>query len=178
MKAGVVTFPGSNCDRDALGILRDSFGFTADLLWHDRTIAGSYDLLVVPGGFSYGDYLRCGAIARFSPAMKSVIEHAERGGYVLGICNGFQILCEARLLPGALIRNQGLLHLAKDVELVHGNHPAFAKLTGTYRIPISHSEGNFRADEETLRRIEGENRVALRYKANPNGSMHDIAGVF
>lgn len=178
MKAGVLTFPGSNCDRDAHGILRDVFGCKTDLLWHDRPVSSAYDLMVVPGGFSYGDYLRCGAIARFSPAMQSVIEHANRGGFVLGICNGFQILCEARLLPGALIRNRGLLHLAKDVDLVSGNHAVFAKLTGTYRIPISHSEGNYRADDETLRKLEGDGRIAFRYRENPNGSLNDIAGVF
>lgn len=176
-KAGIVTFPGSNCDRDIHAVLRDIFGCKTDLLWHDRSIEDSYDLLVVPGGFSYGDYLRCGAIARFSPAMQSVIDHAQRGGAVLGICNGFQILCEAQLLPGALIRNKGLLHLAKDVTLVAGNSSIFQGLKGQYRIPISHSEGNYRADEETLKRLEGEGRVALRYMDNPNGSMNDIAGI-
>ncbi len=176
-KAGIVTFPGSNCDRDIYAVLRDIFGCKTDLLWHDRSIEDSYDLLVVPGGFSYGDYLRCGAIARFSPAMQSVIDHAKRGGAVLGICNGFQILCEAQLLPGALIRNKGLLHLAKDVTLVAGNSSIFQGLKGQYRIPISHSEGNYRADEETLKRLEGEGRVALRYLDNPNGSMNDIAGI-
>ncbi len=179
LRAGIVTFPGSNCDRDIHTVLRDFFDFKTDLLWHDRPIADerSYDLLVVPGGFSYGDYLRCGAIARFSPAMQSVVAHAQRGGAVLGICNGFQILCEARLLPGALIRNRGLLHLAKDVTLVAGNSPLFQNLKGQYRIPVSHSEGNFRADDETLKRLEGEGRVALRYLNNPNGSINDIAGI-
>ena len=179
MKAGVVTFPGSNCDRDIFITLRDVFGFKTDLLWHNQSIQTSagYDLLVVPGGFSYGDYLRCGALARFSPVMESVIEHAKRGGFVLGICNGFQILCEAKLLPGALIRNSGLLHLAQDVTLVKGNSKMFAHLTDEYRIPVSHSEGNYRADSQTIEQLEDEGRVALRYKENPNGSINDIAGI-
>lgn len=177
MKAGILTFPGSNCDRDIYSVLRDFFDFETDLIWHNHEIETKYDLLVLPGGFSFGDYLRCGALAKFSPAMQSVMAHAKRGGAVFGLCNGFQILCEAGLLPGALIRNQGLLHIAKDVTLIAGNNPNFKHLTGEYRIPVSHSEGNYRADKSTIQELENQGRIAFRYKRNPNGSVNDIAGI-
>ncbi|MCB1166724.1 MAG: phosphoribosylformylglycinamidine synthase subunit PurQ [Leptospiraceae bacterium] len=178
MKAGVITFPGSNCDRDIQTILRDFFSVPTDMLWHGDSIQSSYDLLVVPGGFSYGDYLRAGAIARFAPAMRDLLNHASRGGPVLGICNGFQILCEAQLLPGALIRNENLKHVCRDVSLrANPGNQVFGKIADELSIPVSHGEGNYRADQETLARLNGENLVAFRYLDNPNGSLEDIAGI-
>ena len=180
MKAGVLTFPGSNCDHDILDVLRRFFHADARLLWHADRIDGEFDLLVVPGGFSYGDYLRSGAIARFSPAMKDVSAHAAAGRPLVGICNGFQILCEAHLLPGALIRNVSLKHVCRDVTIrAESGTPYTHSLSPdlTYVVPVSHGDGNFRADEESLRRIEGEGQVAFRYVDNPNGSVNDIAGI-
>ncbi|MBU44380.1 MAG: phosphoribosylformylglycinamidine synthase I [Spirochaetaceae bacterium] len=178
MKAGVITFPGSNCDRDIQTILQDFFQVPTDMLWHGDSIQNSYDLLVVPGGFSYGDYLRAGAIARFAPAMQDLMKHAQKGGYVLGICNGFQILCESHLLPGALIRNQNLKHICKDVSLVpESSNSVFGRLTGPLSIPVSHGEGNFRASAETLKELLDNGQVAFRYQENPNGSVESIAGI-
>ena len=180
MKAGVITFPGSNCDRDMVHVLRTFFNADARLLWHRDTITEAYDLLVVPGGFSYGDYLRAGAIARVAPAMQSLVEHVKRGGPVFGICNGFQILCEAGLLPGALIRNQSLKHICKDVELVANPENAFAgELDGQrhYRIPVSHGDGNYRIDDDGLKSLQDNNQIVFRYVDNPNGSVDNIAGV-
>jgi phosphoribosylformylglycinamidine synthase len=190
MKFGIVTFPGSNCDYDAFHAVRDVLGEEATYLWHrDHDLAGS-DVIVLPGGFSYGDYLRAGAIARFSPIMREVVAHAKRGGPVLAICNGFQIACEAGLLPGALLRNESLSFVAETVRLRVEN--AETMFTGGYerlqllRIPIAHGEGRYTADDETLARLEGEGQVAFRYVgadgrvdpgANPNGSMNAIAGV-
>ncbi len=181
MRFGVVVFPGSNCDHDAWYAVTANLGHEADFLWHsDRGLKGA-DCVILPGGFSYGDYLRCGAIAKFSPVMESVKRHAAEGGLVLGICNGFQILTECGLLPGALVRNRNLKFICKPVELraATPNSPftcaihADASLT----IPIAHGEGCYTASEEMLDRLEAEDRVAFRYVQNPNGSLRDIAGV-
>jgi phosphoribosylformylglycinamidine synthase I len=178
MKAGVITFPGSNCDRDIQSILEKFFSVQTDMLWHGDSISGSYDLLVVPGGFSYGDYLRAGAIARFAPAMQDLLKHAQRGGPVLGICNGFQILCESHLLPGALIRNATIKHICKDVDLKPNDaNPIFGRLQGPLSIPVSHGDGNYRASEDTLKALQDNNQIAFRYIENPNGSVDDIAGI-
>ncbi|MCE9598317.1 MAG: phosphoribosylformylglycinamidine synthase subunit PurQ [Spirochaetia bacterium] len=179
MKAGVVTFPGSNCDRDMYNVLRDFFSIETKMLWHADLITESFDLLVIPGGFSYGDYLRTGAIARFAPAMKSVQEHANRGGTVIGICNGFQILCEAGMLPGALIRNITLKHIAKDVQLLPLKTTFTSSLdsTAVLTIPVSHGEGNFRADSDTIKSLEDNHQIAFKYTENVNGSLNNIAGV-
>jgi phosphoribosylformylglycinamidine synthase len=188
MKAAVVRFPGSNCDQDCHLVLRE-FGFETEYLWHKESSAAGYDLIVLPGGFSYGDYLRCGAIARFSPVMKSVIEQAARGVLVMGICNGFQILCESGLLPGALIRNRDLHFLCEHLHLrVENTQNPFlsgAKTGQVLRIPIAHGEGSYTADPATLAALNAEGRVLLRYcdatgdvtKANPNGSQENIAGI-
>lgn len=189
MKAAVIRFPGSNCDQDCVVALKD-LGVSVEYVWHkDGSVAG-YDLIVLPGGFSYGDYLRCGAIARFSPVMKSVREEAVRGKLVLGICNGFQILCEAGLLPGALIRNRSL-HFICEHRWVRVDNIAnpflHASLTGALlNIPIAHGEGSFTADARTLQELNQNGRVLLRYTdargaatdaANPNGSAENIAGI-
>ena len=177
-KAGVITFPGSNCDRDVQYILETFFNIPTKIIWHHNIFnEKDFDLIVIPGGFSYGDYLRCGAIARFSKAMKSLFEHVKKDKPVIGICNGFQILCEAKLLPGALIRNVNLLHIAKDVPLIKGNCEFFKNLNDTYYIPVSHSEGNYRVDSETLKRLNDEQRIAFYYQENPNGSINKIAGI-
>jgi len=160
-------------------VLRDFFSVDVTLLWHADIFETKYDLLVIPGGFSYGDYLRTGAIARFAPAMKSVYEHAKRGGPVIGICNGFQILCEAGLLPGALIRNSSLKHICKDVSLKAGRS-AFTKNLNpeeVLTIPVSHGEGNYRAEDDTLRSLEDNGQIAFQYLENVNGSAQNIAGV-
>ncbi|MBX7057472.1 MAG: phosphoribosylformylglycinamidine synthase subunit PurQ [Leptospirales bacterium] len=180
MKAGVLTFPGSNCDQDILRGLKLAFDLEADLLWHADAIERRYDLLIVPGGFSYGDYLRCGAIARFARAMDSLREHRRSGRPVVGICNGFQILCEAGLLPGALIRNVTLKHICKTVALKANPHNAFARglqANREYRIPVSHGEGNFRIDEEELRSLFDHDQIAFQYADNVNGSAEQIAGI-
>jgi phosphoribosylformylglycinamidine synthase subunit PurQ / glutaminase len=179
-RVGVVVFPGSNCELDAAEAVRD-LGGDADLLWHgDRELAG-VDAVILPGGFAHGDYLRCGAIARFSPVMDAVREFAAAGGPVLGICNGFQVLTEAGLLPGALQKNRGLKFLCTTVEVrvdstdsvLTGAAEAGARL----RIPINHFEGNYTVDAETLSRLRDDDRIVLRYVENPNGSVDDIAGV-
>jgi phosphoribosylformylglycinamidine synthase I len=180
MKFGVVVFPGSNCDADAFHIVADVLGCQTELLWHkDRDLKAS-DVVIVPGGFSYGDYLRCGAIARFSPVMDEVFKHAARGGKVLGICNGFQVLTEAGLLPGVLQRNANLQFICKTVGVkAQDTTSAFTrKVTKPLRLPIAHAEGNYFLDDEGLKRLEGEGQVAFRYVENPNGSRNDIAGVF
>lgn len=182
MKTAVIVFPGSNCDRDIAEILKNFYSHAVEMVWHKDQLQDKYDLVVLPGGFSYGDYLRCGAIARFSPAMKSVVDHAKRGGRVLGICNGFQILTETGLLPGTLRRNENLKHICKDVFLVKGSpvNPLTAKIQDSQvlRIPISHGEGNYYADEKTLESLQSENRIFFRYyQENPNGSLDDIAGI-
>jgi phosphoribosylformylglycinamidine synthase I len=190
MKFGVVTFPGSNGDYDAYQAACEALGEEAVFLWHkDHDLQGS-DVVILPGGFSYGDYLRAGAIARFSPVMQEVVQHAQRGGPVLAICNGFQIACEAGLLPGALLRNASLKFVCAPIGIrVETTDTLF---TSRYEhgqrivVPIAHGDGRYSADAETIERLEGEGRVVFRYAPsdleaeeayNPNGSMHDIAGI-
>ena len=183
MKAAVIVFPGSNCDRDcAVGVER-STGAQVDMVWHgDADLPQGLDLIVLPGGFSYGDYLRCGAMAAQSPVMKAVVKAANDGVPTIGICNGFQILCEAGLLPGALLRNEKLKYICKavDLEIVNGN-TRFTAAFGerrTARMTIGNGEGNFFADDATLERLQGEGQVVFRYKGeNPNGSLRNIAGI-
>jgi len=190
MKFGIVTFPGSNCDYDAYQAVVEKLGEEATYLWHkDHDLQGS-DVIILPGGFSYGDYLRAGAIARFSPIMQDVAAFAKRGGPVLGICNGFQIACEAGLLPGALLRNESLKYIAEFVRLRVENTDTL--FTNRYEkgqrllVPIAHGDGRYTADEETLDRLEGEGRVVFRYVGgprdaeefwSPNGAMRAIAGI-
>ena len=180
MNIAVLQFPGSNCDQDAFHLFASGLGLPTRYVWHKETRLGGADLVVLPGGFSYGDYLRCGAIARFSPVMGAVREHAAAGGLVLGICNGFQILCEAGLLPGALIRNSSLEYRCMTCELSVGDAgPSFnpRALGARVRLPIGHGEGNYRIDEAGLARLESGGQVLLRYLDNPNGSLGSIAGV-
>ena len=181
MKFGVVVFPGSNRDHDAWYALSKILGQDTEIIWHDATHLGNVDALILPGGFSYGDYLRCGAIAKFSPVMQSVRRFAAGGGLVLGICNGFQILVESGLLPGALVRNRGLKFVCKHVPLrVETTNSPFtseAQKGQRLMVPIAHGEGCYIADERTLDQLEAEGRVTLRYLENPNGSMRDIAGI-
>ena len=183
LKAAIIVFPGSNCDRDVAVALRAATGRAPIMQWHRDTELPQVDLIVVPGGFSYGDYLRSGAMAAHSPVMREVKARAAAGVKVLGICNGFQILTEAGLLPGVLMRNAGLKFLCKDVSLsIERTDTAFTKnyrKGEIVRFPIAHHDGNYFADAETLKRIEGEGQVALRYHGgNPNGSVNDIAGLF
>ena len=181
-RAAVVVFPGSNCDRDCKTAIERSTGASVDMVWHAETeLPKGLDLIVLPGGFAYGDYLRCGAMAAQSPVMRAVAEAADRGVAVVGICNGFQILCEARLLPGALLRNTGLKYVCKpvDLDIVNGQ-TRFTAAFGEQRqatMSVGHGEGNYFADVDTLDRLEGEGRVVFRYRENPNGSARDIAGV-
>ncbi len=190
MKFAVLRFPGSNCDQDCLRTLRYTFSATAEPVWHKETSVAGYDAIVVPGGFSFGDYLRCGAIARYSPIMAAVVEAAGRGTPVLGICNGFQILCEAGLLPGALVRNHRLHFICRHVHVRLENTSTPFTRGGQegqiLRLPIAHGEGCYFADADTLQHLEDTERVAFRYcdergepgaEANPNGSLHDIAGI-
>lgn len=181
MKAAVITFPGSNCDRD-LATAFEQAGAEVVRVWHkDTGLPEGTDIVGIPGGFSFGDYLRCGAIAARSPIAQAVVDHAGRGGHVLGICNGFQVLVEMGLLPGALLRNANLKYICRTVGLrVETADSAFTAGYGQgaeLQIPIAHHDGNYMADAETLARLEGEGRVAFRYLSNPNGSMNDIAGV-
>ncbi len=189
MRFGVVIFPGSNCEQDVIRATR-FLGYESDYIWHGDTDLTGFDAIVLPGGFSYGDYIRCGAVARFSPVMAEVVRFAERGGPVLGICNGFQILAEAHLLPGALLRNQGLKFICKTVDLrVEENVCQWLDVpAGTQlRIPINHNEGNFYCDAETLDRMNASGQVVLRYVepdgsralggSAPNGALDDIAGI-
>jgi phosphoribosylformylglycinamidine synthase subunit PurQ / glutaminase len=180
MKAAVITFPGSNCDRD-LVVAFEGAGFEVARVWHKETdLPHGVDVVGIPGGFSFGDYLRCGAIAARSPIAAAIHAHAGRGGYVLGICNGFQVLTETGLLPGALMRNAGLKFVCKAVGL---QVRATTEFTSAYGIgakislPVAHHDGNYTADPETLARLEGEERIAFRYTDNPNGAMADIAGI-
>ena len=190
MKAGIVRFPGSNCDEDAYHAVADILGQEAVYLWHKDHDLQGVDLVILPGGFSYGDYLRAGAIARFSPIMQEVVQHARRGGLVLGICNGFQIACEAGLLPGALLRNDSLrfvsASVALRVESIATRFTAQYHLGQVIRIPVAHGDGRYTADADTLARLEGEGNVVFRYvtvsgeaadSANPNGSLRNIAGI-
>jgi phosphoribosylformylglycinamidine synthase len=190
MRFAVIVFPGTWSDHDCHYVLRDVLHQDADLVWHRETDLSSYDCVVLPGGFSYGDYLRCGAIARFSPVMEAVGRHAQAGRPVIGICNGFQVLCEAGLLPGVLMRNDSLQFRCEDVHLrVENVESPFTRLSSpgdVLRVPISHGEGRYYADEATLDELESSGRVAFRYctadgevtaDANPNGSLRNIAGI-
>lgn len=191
MKFGVVVFPGSNCDHDMMYMLKYLLNQEVVSLWHkDRTDLSSFDAVVLPGGFSYGDYLRSGALARFSPIMEEVIAFANKGGYVIGICNGFQILCESGLLPGALLHNNNRKFICKNTYLrVENNQAAFTKQCApkaVLNIPIAHGEGNYFADEATLKTLQDQNRILFKYcdkdgkdtlEANPNGSLLNIAGI-
>ena len=181
MKFGVIVFPGSNCDHDAFYAVSANLGQKAEFIWHDSRSLGDVDAVILPGGFAYGDYLRCGAIAKFSPVMGAVREFAADGGMVLGVCNGFQILVEAGLLPGALIRNRSLKFICRDVHLrTETTDSPFtsASFRGEIlRMPIAHGEGCYFADDHTLDALEAEDRVAFRYLDNPNGSLRDIAGI-
>jgi len=190
MKFGVVVFPGSNCDRDVLTVTRDILGEPTSLIWHQETAIDDFDVIILPGGFSYGDYLRCGAIARFSPIMRSVVEAAKKGKKVLGICNGFQILTEVGLLPGALMRNKNLHFICDRIPLKVEN-------TGTVwtrnytkgqiiTLPIAHGEGCYYSDPETSKKLEDQEQILFRYSSmtgeinethNPNGSLNNIAGI-
>jgi phosphoribosylformylglycinamidine synthase I len=181
MKFGVVVFPGSNCDHDAWYAATHNLGHEAEFVWHDSSHLPNIDAVILPGGFSYGDYLRCGAIAKFSPVMQAVKKFASGGGIVLGTCNGFQILVETGMLPGALLRNRDLRFLCKPVNLrVETTDSPFtcALRRGEIRtMPIAHGEGCYYADDRTLDELEAEDRVAFRYVDNPNGSLRDIAGI-
>lgn len=181
MKIGVVVFPGSNCDHDAWYAVKQNLHHEAEFIWHGSSKLGDIDAVILPGGFSYGDYLRCGAIAKFSPVMAAVRQFAAEGGPVLGICNGFQVLVESGLLPGALVRNEGLRFVCRDVEVEIGTADSPFTSSGhkgqRLRLPVAHGEGCYIADDETLNRLEREDRVALRYIDNPNGSQRNIAGI-
>lgn len=189
MKAGVIVFPGSNCDRDARVALEAS-GINVSMIWHAETALPKLDLVVLPGGFSYGDYLRCGAISARAPIMKEVKRHAEQGRYLLGICNGFQVLTETELLPGVLMRNKGLKFICRDIHLrVETTQSAFTegyRENAVITIPIAHHDGNYFADKKILGMLEDGNRIAFRYadksgavndNTNPNGALHNIAGI-
>lgn len=185
MKFGVIVFPGSNCDRDMIEALRDDLGQEVIELWHkdkDLSMFTTDDCIVLPGGFSYGDYLRCGAIARFSPMMQSVIEFANKGGKVLGVCNGFQILCESGLLPGVLLRNSHQQFVSKNIFIKEAASEGGAAL----KIPVAHGEGRYFADDKTLEELEMHRQIIYRYcdekgsvtnASNPNGAVHNIAGI-
>jgi phosphoribosylformylglycinamidine synthase len=181
MKFGILQFPGSNCDQDAYHALATVLGQPTRYIWHKETTLGDVDCVVIPGGFSYGDYLRTGAIARFAPAMKAVAAHAKAGGLVIGICNGFQILCEAHLLPGALIRNKGLKFICEyvtvRVETADSPFTNACRQGQTLRIPIAHGEGCYFAEPAVLEELNRDRRVLLRYVHNPNGSVENIAGI-
>ncbi len=189
-KFGIVVFPGSNCDHDAYYVIKKILNYEAEFLWHKDKSIKNCDAIILPGGFSYGDYLRTGAIARFSQIMDSVFDFAETGGYVLGICNGFQILLEAGLLPGCMLKNKSLQFICKDVYLsVRNGNTVFTKSIqqeDPLKIPIAHGDGNYFADESTLKSLEENNQIVFQYsskdgkiteKHNPNGSMFNIAGI-
>lgn len=190
MKFGVVIFPGSNCDRDVSMVTRGILGQPTRMVWHQDTDIDDLDVIILPGGFSYGDYLRCGAVARFSPVMRSIVQHVAAGKYVLGICNGFQILTEAGLLPGALIRNRDLHFICDQIYVrVEHNQSLWTKHYQPHQViclPIAHGEGNYYADEDTLKKLEDNGQILFRYcsengdispQYNPNGSCHNIAGI-
>jgi len=181
MKFGVVVFPGSNCDHDAWFAVSNNLGQQAEFIWHDASRLPPVDAVILPGGFSYGDYLRCGAIAKFSPVLQAIKKFAADGGLVLGICNGFQILVESGLLPGALVRNRGLKFVCRPVALrvETTSSPFTASATKGQRLvfPVAHGEGCYVADDRTLDQLEADDRIALRYIDNPNGSLRDIAGI-
>jgi phosphoribosylformylglycinamidine synthase len=181
MRIGVVVFPGSNCDHDAWYAVHDNLKHQADFIWHESGSLGSVDAVILPGGFSYGDYLRTGAIAKFSPVMAAVKKFANEGGPVLGICNGFQVLTEAGLLPGALVRNANLKFVCRTVpvEVVTTDSPFTREAAKgqVLQLPVAHGEGCYVADEAALDQLAAEDRIVLRYRDNPNGSMHNIAGI-
>ena len=181
MKAAVIQFPGSNCDRDMAVALKLS-GADVTTVWHkDAALPNGIDLVAIPGGFSFGDYLRCGAIAANSPICRAVVDHANAGGYVLGVCNGFQVLTETGLLPGALMRNAGLKFVCKTSQLrVETSNSAFTEgynAGSVIGVPIAHHDGNYFADDATIARLKGDDRIAFSYTDNPNGSRDDIAGI-
>jgi phosphoribosylformylglycinamidine synthase I len=177
---GIVVFPGSNCERDCMRAL-SNLGASSEMVWHAESALPDVDAVILPGGFAHGDYLRTGAIARFSPVMDAVRKHAEAGGLVIGICNGFQILCEAGMLPGALRKNAGLKFLCKwtDVRVDNASTPftSRANVGDVLRMPINHFEGNWYCDSETLREVEANGQIVLRYVDNPNGSLQSVAGL-
>jgi phosphoribosylformylglycinamidine synthase len=182
VKFGIVVFPGSNCDRDVAYVTHDLLQQPTRMVWHEETDIADLDVVIIPGGFSYGDYLRCGALARFSPVMQRVVEHAQQGKLVLGICNGFQVLTEAGLLPGALVRNRDLHFICDRVPLkVERTDLPWTQAYSSGQIvtlPIAHGEGRFYADRGTLRQIEDNGQVLFRYEGeNPNGSVKNIAGI-
>ncbi len=190
MKFGVIVFPGSNCDHDAYHVISKHVGQPVDFIWHKETNLSGYDAVIVPGGFSYGDYLRAGALAHFSPVIQSVKEFAKKGNLVFGVCNGFQILCESGLLPGALMRNRGLHFICQHVNIRVENdktpYTGELKKGEVLSIPIAHAEGNFVCDDETLAELENNNQIIFRYcdengelsdASNPNGSLNNIAGI-
>jgi phosphoribosylformylglycinamidine synthase len=190
MRFGIVVFPGTNCDRDCWHVVKAVFNCDVDFVWHEERDVSRFDCIILPGGFSYGDYLRVGAIARFSPVMESVRDFAEKGGLVIGICNGFQILVEAGLLPGALVRNKTIHFICKFVNLrVENANTPFTnrcEVGQVLRIPIAHNDGRYFCDKETLRRLERNGQIVFRYctpdgevteEANPNGSVGNIAGI-
>lgn len=190
MKFGVIVFPGSNCDHDAYHVISKHVGQPVDFIWHKETDLSRYDAVIVPGGFSYGDYLRAGALAHFSPVIQSVKEFAKKGKFVFGVCNGFQILCESGLLPGALMRNRGLHFICQHVNIrVENDQTPYTSELGkgeVLSIPIAHAEGNYVCDDETLDELETNNQIIFRYcdeqgeisdQSNPNGSLNNIAGI-
>lgn len=182
MRAAVIVYPGSNCDRDCKVAAETSINAKVDMVWHKETqLSDDLDLIILPGGFSYGDYLRCGAMAVQSPINAEIMRHAAKGTPILGICNGFQVLCEAGLLPGTLLRNNSLKYICKDVELVVTNQDtiftrAFAGKPNPI-MTVGNGEGNYFADQETLNKLHGENLIAFKYVDTPNGSLEDIAGI-
>ena len=188
MKFAVIVFPGSNCDDDIVHVLQDVMMQNVVKVWHKETVLPEVDAVVLPGGFSYGDYLRCGAIARFSPIMQRVVEFANHGGFVMGICNGFQVLCESGLLPGALLRNDKLLFISKNVHLSAKNKESLwsKDIDKTLTMPIAHAEGRYYCDKETLKQLKKNKQIIYEYcteegevtpLSNPNGSLNNIAGI-
>jgi len=190
LRFGILNFPGSNCDHDCYWVVKNLFSQNVEFVWHKETSLSSFDVMIIPGGFSYGDYLRCGAIARFSPVMKALEKYVKQGGLVLGICNGFQILLESGILPGVMLRNQSLKFVCKDVFLkVENNRIPFTRSNqenDILKLPIAHADGNYFVDSKTLKEMEKNHQIVFRYcnaegklsePSNPNGSLHHIAGI-
>ena len=180
-KFAVLVFPGSNCDNDAYFVLKNLFNIEVDFVWHKSSNLDPYNIILIPGGFSYGDYLRTGAISKFSPIMKEVVLKSKKGIPIIGICNGFQILLECGLLPGSLINNKNIKFLSQNVTLqVHNDSTIFTsrlKVGDMLSMPIAHKEGNYIADDDTVKKLEDNNRIVFKYLENPNGSQNDIAGI-
>lgn len=180
-KVGIVVFPGSNCDHDAYNVFKNILNTDTEFLWHKEGSTGDRNIIVLPGGFSYGDYLRCGAIAGQSNVIREVVRFAGNGGIVIGICNGFQVMCETGLLPGVLMRNENIKFICRTVTLkVENNKSIFTSLYGIkeeIKIPVAHGEGNYYCDDETLTGLIGNNQILFTYTDNPNGSVHNIAGI-